>query len=282
MSVLAPCRPSHPGTAARPRSRLVSGPFALVLVAALCMETSFFLLVSVTPMAAAADGATSTGAGLVTGVLLLGTVVAELASPVLMRRCGHRVTLAAGALLMGVPLLVLLAHGTFVITMIASLARGFGFGLGAVVLGALVPLLVPADRRGEGLALSGVVETIPAVVALPAGVWLAGHAGFALVVIVAAVTALVPAAATAWLPRRVGADDPGAASDQDRPVGLLAPAPGRPAAPGSDLRRQHGRGRRGRLVPAAGHRAVAQRRRRRPVRTGADRHGGTLVGRAAW
>jgi predicted MFS family arabinose efflux permease len=222
MSVSAPCRPSHPGTAARPRSRLVSGPFALVLVAALCMETSFFLLVSVTPMAAAADGATSTGAGLVTGVLLLGTVVAELASPVLMRRCGNRVTLAAGALLMGVPLLVLLAHGTFVITMIASLARGFGFGLGAVVLGALVPLLVPADRRGEGLALSGVVETIPAVVALPAGVWLAGHAGFALVVIVAAVTALVPAAATAWLPRRVGADDPGAASDQDRPVGLLA------------------------------------------------------------
>ena len=222
MSISAPSRPSHPRIAARPRSRLVSGSFALVLVAALCMETSFFLLVSVTPMAAAADGATSAGAGLVTGVLLLGTVVAELASPVLMRRCGYRVTLAAGALLMGVPLLVLLAHGTFVITMIASLARGFGFGLGAVVLGALVPLLVPADRRGEGLALSGVVETIPAVVALPAGVWLAGHAGFALVVIVAAVTALAPAAATAWLPRRVGADDPGAASDQDRPVGLLA------------------------------------------------------------
>jgi predicted MFS family arabinose efflux permease len=123
---------------------------------------------------------------------------------------------------MGVPLLVLLAHGTFVITMIASLARGFGFGLGAVVLGALVPLLVPADRRGEGLALSGVVETIPGVVALPAGVWLAGHAGFALVVSVAAVTALVPAAAAVWLPRHAGADDPDAASGQDRPIGLLA------------------------------------------------------------
>src|SRR5580692_7234742 len=222
MSISAPSRPSHPGIAARPRSRLVSGSFALVLVSALCMETSFFLLVSVTPMAAAADGANSTGAGLVTGVLLLGTVIAELASPVLMTRCGHRVTLAAGALLMGVPLLVLLAHGTFVVTMIASLARGFGFGLGAVVLGTLVPLLVPADRRGEGLALSGVVETIPGVVALPAGVWLAGHAGLAPVVVVAAVTALVPAAVVAWLPRRVGGDNPGAASDQDQPIGLLA------------------------------------------------------------
>ena len=222
MSVSAPSRPSNPGIAARPRQRLLSGSFALVLVSALFMEASFFLLVSVTPMAAAAGGAGSAGAGLVTGVLLLGTVVAELASPAAMRRCGYRVTLAGGALLMGVPLLVMLVHATLAITLIASLARGFGFGLGAVVLGALVPLLVPADRRGEGLALSGVVETVPGVVALPAGVWLAGHAGFALVVTVAAVTALVPAAATAWLPRRVGADDPGAASGQDRPIGLLA------------------------------------------------------------
>jgi MFS family permease len=212
----------HPAAPARPRSRLLSGSFALVLVAAFCMEASFFLLISVTPMAAAADGAGSAGAGLVTGVLLLGTVAAELASPVLMRRGGYRATLAAGALLMGVPLLVQLAHGTLVITIIASLARGFGFGLGAVVLGTLVPLLVPADRRGEGLGLSGVVETIPGVIALPAGVWLAGHAGFAPVVIVAAVTALVPAAVSAWLPRGVGAEDPGAAGDQDQSIGLLA------------------------------------------------------------
>jgi MFS family permease len=222
MSTPAHSRPRHPRIAARPRSRLVSGSFALVLVSALCMEASFFLLISVTPMAAAAGGAGSAGAGLVTGVLLLGTVAAELASPVVMQRCGYRATLAAGALLMGIPLLVLLVHGTLVITVIASLARGFGFGLGAVVLGALVPLLVPADRRGEGVGLSGVVETIPAVVALPGGVWLAGHAGFTPVMIVAAATALVPAAAAVWLPRRVGADDPGAASGEDQPTGLLA------------------------------------------------------------
>jgi len=224
----------HRGTSVRPRGRLVSGSFALVLVSALCMLTSFFLLVSVTPMAAAAHGSGSAGAGLVTGVLLLGTVAAELASPVLMRRCGYRATLAAGALLMGAPSLVMLAHDALMVTIIASLARGFGFGLGTVVLGALAALLVPADRRGEGFGLYDVVETIPGVVALPAGVWLAGHAGFGPVVSLAAATALVPAAASAWLPRRAGADgdgrddgadndpDAGAAGGQDRPIGLLA------------------------------------------------------------
>ena len=212
----------HRDTPIRPHSRLVSGSFALVLVSALCMLTSFFLLVSVTPIAAAAHGSGSAGAGLVTGVLLLGTVAAELASPVLMRRWGYRATLAAGALLMGAPSLVMLAHGALMITIIASLARGFGFGLGTVVLGALAALLIPADRRGEGFGLYDVVETIPGVVALPAGVWLAGHAGFGPVVSLAAVTALVPAAVSALLPRRAGRDDAGAVSGQDQPIGLLA------------------------------------------------------------
>jgi predicted MFS family arabinose efflux permease len=212
----------HRAAFAQPRRRLLSRPFALVLGSAFCMEISFFLLISATPMAAAAGGAGSAGAGLVTGVLLLGTVAAELASPILMRRGGYRATLTASALLMGVPLLVLLVHSTLLITVAASLARGFGFGLGAVVLGTLVPLLVPADRRGEGLGLSGVVETVPGVVALPAGVWLAGHVGFGPVVSLAAATALVPAATAAWLPRPVTAGGPGEDGDQDQPAGLLA------------------------------------------------------------
>ena len=42
--------------------------------------TSFYLLLSVTSVYAAASGSGSAGAGLVTGVLLLGTVAAELAA----------------------------------------------------------------------------------------------------------------------------------------------------------------------------------------------------------
>ena len=34
---------------------------------------------------------------------------------------------------------------------------------------------LPPERRGEGLGLLGIVSGVPAVIALPAGVWLAGH-----------------------------------------------------------------------------------------------------------
>jgi predicted MFS family arabinose efflux permease len=180
--------------------RLLSGPLALVFLAEFSSLTSFYLLLSAIPGYAAAAGAGSAGAGLVTGVLLLGTVAAELAAPVLMRRYAFRTLLTAGALLLGVPTLALLASGSLVTMVTVSVIRGFGFGLSTVVSGALTAMLVPPQRRGEGLGLFGVVATAPGIVALPAGVWLAGRFGIAVVVVMAAVSALVPLAAFPWLP----------------------------------------------------------------------------------
>ncbi len=205
-----------------PRERIVSGTLALVFLTEFCALTSFYLLLSVTPLDAAAAGAGSAGAGLVTGMLLGGTVAAELAAPILMRRFGYRTLLAAGALLLGAPALALLTGGSLATIVTVSVVRGFGFGLCTVLAGALTAMLVPPGRRGEGLGLFGIVATAPGIVALPAGVWLAGHFGMPVVVGLTAATALVPLAAVPWLPGRTGrrqAAAPHAASAQD---GLLA------------------------------------------------------------
>ena len=205
-----------------PRERIVSGPLALVFLTEFCALTSFYLLLSVTPMDAAAASAGSAGAGLVTGVLLGGTVAAELAAPVLMRRFGYRALLAAGALLLGAPALALLTGGSLATIVTVSVVRGFGFGLCTVLAGALTAMLVPPGRRGEGLGLFGIVATAPGIVALPSGVWLAGHFGMPVVVGLTSATALVPLAAVPWLPGRTGrrqAAAPRAASARD---GLLA------------------------------------------------------------
>src|SRR5215469_16851094 len=208
---------------AQPAGRIISGRLALVFLSEFCALTSFYLLLSVTPMYAAAAGAGSAGAGLVTSVLLLGTVAAELAAPILMRRFGYWAMLAGGALLLGVPALALLPGGSPVIMVAVSVVRGLGFGLCTVVTGALTAVLLPPERRGEGLGLFGVVATAPGIVALPGGVWLAGHAGLATVVVIAAAAALVPLTAFPWLAGRRGSPTAEAASTgTGRPDGLLA------------------------------------------------------------
>ncbi|MGH3229326.1 MAG: MFS transporter [Streptosporangiaceae bacterium] len=208
--------PEH--TAAAPRERLVSGPLAWLFLSSFAAMTSFELMLSVTPMYAASAGAGSAGAGLVTGVLLLGTVAAELTAAPLMRRYRHRTLLVAAAALMGIPALALLAGASLPVIAAVSVVRGFGFGLCTVVMATLTALLLPPERRGEGLGLSGVVDSLPGVVALPAGVWLADRYGFAVVVLLTALTGLAPVAAFRWLP---GTADP-RRSEGPADIGLLA------------------------------------------------------------
>jgi predicted MFS family arabinose efflux permease len=229
MSTLTIAKPrrssnSHaaPGRTGRPAGRILSGPLALVFLSEFCALTSFYLLLSVTPMYAAAVGAGSAGAGLVTSALLLGTVAAELAAPILMRRYGHWAMLIAGALLLGVPSLALLPGGSLTTIVAVSVVRGLGFGLCTVMTGALTAALLPPERRGEGLGLFGVVATAPGIVALPGGVWLAGHTGMAVVVVIAAASALVPLAVFPWLSGGADRHPATAHPGTDRPDGLLS------------------------------------------------------------
>jgi MFS family permease len=187
-----------------PRARLISGSFAMLLLSSFGALTSFYLLLSVTPMYAVSVGAGSAEAGVVTGSLMLATVLAEFASPRLMRRYGYRAVFAAGALLLGGPTLALLGPRSVAMIVLVSVARGLGFGLNTVVISALVATAVPPERRGEGIGLAGVVACVPAIVALPSGVWLARNTGYALVIAATAVSALAPLAAVPWLSGRAG------------------------------------------------------------------------------
>jgi MFS family permease len=199
MSTLTQTRPAAQDGA---RARLLSPPLALTFLAEFTSLTSFFLLLSALPMLAAAAGASSSGAGLITGSLLLGTVAAEATAAIGIRRFGYRAMLAAGAVLLGAPALALIPREPQAVLMSVSFVRGLGFGLCGVTTGALVATLLPPERRGEGLGLLGVVSGVPAVIALPAGVWLAGHHSAAAVAAMAAAAGLLPLTTIRWLPSR--------------------------------------------------------------------------------
>ncbi len=195
MSTLTQTRPATAAPA-----RLISGPLAATFLAEFTSLTSFFLLLSVMPMLAAAAGASSSTAGLITGALLLGTVAAEAVAAAAIRRFGYRMVIAAGAALLGGPALAMLVPETQAVMIGVSLVRGLGFGLCGVASGALTATLLPPERRGEGLGLLGVVTGIPVIVALPAGIWLAGHHLAATAAALAAAAGLVPLVAIRWLP----------------------------------------------------------------------------------
>jgi predicted MFS family arabinose efflux permease len=188
--------------AATTRSRLVTGPLLRLLVADTGGLTGFYLLLSVVPLFATSTGVGGVGAGLATGALMLSTVAAEIVTAALVARFGYRAVLSTGLLLLGLPALALpVAHGLTALLAI-SLLRGIGLGILFVVCGALGAELVPADRRGEGLGMLGAVAGMPAIVAMPLGLWLAGTVGFTAVFVAGGVVALLGLVAVPGLPGR--------------------------------------------------------------------------------
>ncbi|MFI0899231.1 MFS transporter [Streptomyces sp. NPDC020983] len=208
-----------------PRPPLVTRPLLLRFASILGASAGFYLLLPVVPGYAAGHGGGGGAAGLVTGVLMLATVAGEVVTPALAGRLGYRTVLAAGLFLLGAPALVLdAARGPFWILGVCLL-RGLGFAFTVVAGGALTASLIPAERRGEGLALVGLVSGVPGLVALPLGPWLTAHAGYPAVFTAAAVVTLAALPSVPGLPDRIRA--------AGRPVGLAeglrAPGLRRPA-----------------------------------------------------
>jgi predicted MFS family arabinose efflux permease len=185
---LAPARPP-----------LVTGPLLLRFVSSVGASVSFYLPLSVVPLYARSAGSDA-GAGFATGVLLLATVAAELATPRLVSRIGYRLSLTAGLVLLGAPALALLASSSLAVLLAVSAVRGVGFAITTVAGGALTASLIPAERRGEGLGLSGIVSGVPGLVCLPLGVWAAVHWGYGPVFVATAAAALLVLVSVPWLP----------------------------------------------------------------------------------
>jgi MFS family permease len=206
----------HAAGTRRSRPPLVTYQLLLRFATLLGSSVSFYLLLSVVPLYAR-TAAGGSAPGLATGALMVATVAGELVTPRLTAACGYRLTLAAGLTLLGAPSLALAGPARLDTITAVCVVRGLGFGITVVAGGSLTAVLIPAERRGEGLALSGLVSGVPALTALPLGVWLAGRIGYPLVFTAAAVAAMAALAAVPGLP---GRPSPG------------RPAPGRPA-PGS-------------------------------------------------
>ena len=205
--------------------KLMSRVLFLYFVSAFGSMTSFYLLLSVVPLFATAAGAGRTGAGLTTGALMLATVVAELATPALLARFGYRAVLSAGLVLLGAPAFALTVSAGLGTILAVCLVRGVGLAILVVAGSALVATVVPLERRSEGLGILGLVVGVPAVVALPLGLWLAERLGFPPVFVAGAVASLACLAVMPALPGR----EAGAAQPVGVVEGLRTPAQTRPA-----------------------------------------------------
>jgi len=174
----------------------------LLLVTVVGALASFYLLLSVVPAYAVGNGWGADSAGLCTGVLMLGTVLTELATPALIGRYGYRAVFAASLVLIGLPAGWLALSSSAAAVLGACLLRGAGIGVIFVAGSALAAELASPSRRGEVLGVFGVAAGAPGIAFLPSGVWLSDHVGYRPVFLLGAAVTLLAAVGVPRLPGR--------------------------------------------------------------------------------
>jgi MFS transporter len=183
--------------------------------------SGFALLLPVAPLWVIHGGSDDLGAGVVTGVMMGGTVLAQISMRRVLAGLGWRWTLVLGSGLLGLPALGHLATDRlWAVTALAAL-RGLGFGVVTVCGATAVAAFVEPARRGRAIGALGLAAAVPQVGLVPAAPWLAERAGFGLVFILAVVPAL--AIPLAWpIARAMGASDraPAEGTGDGGPVAL--------------------------------------------------------------
>lgn len=179
-----------------------TGVQAMVLLGmtSLASMTSFYLLIPVVPLYTASHGWGDVGAGLSTGVTMLATVLMELLVPALLSRHGYRAGMALGVILLAASSAPLVLSPALPMVLATSLARGVGLAIVVVAGPAMVAESAPAERRGRALAVYGVVVGIPAIIGLPAGLWLVPLIGYAPVFLMGTALALLALIGVPGLP----------------------------------------------------------------------------------
>ncbi len=217
MTTLQHTAPPSYADASPVRPRLVTHALLVRFVSIVGSSIGFYLPLSVVPLLAQEAGS-ARSAGLATVALLVATVACELVTPRLVSRIGYRWALATGLVLLGVPTVALVFVATTPAILAVSVLRGIGFAICVTAGGAVTASLIPAERRGEGLALVGIVGGVPGMVALPAGVWMAARYGYSPVFVVTTVATLLALVSVPGLPARSTSSAP---SDEDV-IGVLA------------------------------------------------------------
>ncbi|WP_223114743.1 MFS transporter [Lolliginicoccus suaedae] len=171
-----------------------TGLGALLLMTALAFGGHAILFPTV-PLWVVEHGAGTTGAGAVNAVLMLFTVLTQLAMPATLRRLGWPPTLVLGVLLLGLPsLLQLLAQDLGPVLALAAL-RGIGFGIITVCGATAVAELADPARRGAAIGAYGFAIAAPQFVLTPAAPWAAQNLGYGIVFLAGAcpILAVLPA-----------------------------------------------------------------------------------------
>lgn len=111
----------------------------------------YLLIVTIAEYAVAQFGASTSTAGLVASIFIIGILVGRLMSGRIMLSIGNKKTLFMGLTFLAVMTLCYFIAGTLPLLMVIRLLHGIAVGIVSTATGTIIAQTIPSSRRGEGI-----------------------------------------------------------------------------------------------------------------------------------
>ncbi|HEY3276140.1 MAG TPA: MFS transporter [Syntrophorhabdaceae bacterium] len=172
------------------KERLWTKDFITVGVINFLFCLIFYLLMVVTaPYAVDKFHASTSIAGLVSSIFIIGILVGRLGTGHVIEDIGRKRVLILGTISLIITSALYFAAVSLPLLIIIRLLHGLTFGIASTATGTIVAHVIPPDRRGEGIGYYSMSTILAAAIGPFAGMLLMQHTDFRMIFII---TSLIP------------------------------------------------------------------------------------------
>ncbi|PID22291.1 MFS transporter [Sporosarcina sp. P3] len=142
------------------------------------MLVMYLLIVTIAPYAVKEYDVSTSVAGLVSGIFIIGTLIARLAVGGLIEKVGSRNILLIGLLVTVLASVFYFAAVNLPLLMANRFFHGVGLGISSTATGTMVAQMLPPSRRGEGIGYFSLSTVLATAVGPFFGIFLSQHYHF--------------------------------------------------------------------------------------------------------
>ncbi|PIC77381.1 MFS transporter [Sporosarcina sp. P19] len=142
------------------------------------MLVMYLLIVTIAPYAVKEYGVSTSVAGLVSGIFIIGTLIARLAVGGLIEKVGSRNILLIGLLVTVLASVFYFGAVNLPLLMANRFFHGVGLGISSTATGTMVAQMLPPSRRGEGIGYFSLSTVLATAIGPFFGIFLSQHYHF--------------------------------------------------------------------------------------------------------
>lgn len=151
----------------------------------------FLLMVTIGVHAVTAYGATTSEAGLVTGIFIIGTLVGRLFIGRLIDSIGRRKTLLIGLTFFTATILLYFVDFGVGFLLLTRFVHGLGMGLSSTATGTIVAQVIPAARKGEGIGYYSMSSTLATAIGPFVGLLMSQYTSFSTIFLLCLIVGII-------------------------------------------------------------------------------------------